>query len=625
VADGLPSNSTRRIVEDAQGNLWIGTANGLSKFQDGKFQTFGIATGLRDKFIMSLYIDSNNILWVGTNGGGLYKFENDRFGTVLSKEADNDIVFNIVQDQDKGYWLSTNRGAIYFNDSLEFSILPAHGLISNNVFQVIFENSSYVWFASDQGVMRASKAELSALIKGEIAELSDTRIFDRSDGLRTGQVTPASLTGSTIGGQIWFCTLEGLAIFDSDKIKVNEIRANTLLTKVISDETDHSTDQSTILEAGNRRLELHYAGLSYYAPEKVQYKYKLENFDQNWVDAGTRRAAFYTNIPPGQYEFKVVAANNDGIWSETPATVTIVQQAYFYQTAWFYLISGVVLIGFGAFLYYLRARGLSHRNYQLAKMVQERTRDIQHQNEAIIVQKEELKQLNTVKDKLLSVISHDVRGPITAVSGLLGLLKSGHLNYQELITQTSRLDNEVHSLTYLLDNLLSWSKSQMQGIKLKIETVQLKKVIDQCLKTATPISGQKRITVHNKVENNCYVSTDSNFLELVIRNLVMNALKFTHEGGEIVLTSEYQDDKVLVSVTDNGVGMSSDELSRLFNSKSHYSKMGTANEAGTGIGLLLCKEFIELEGGRIWAVSKEGEGSSFKFVLKRANQDAIPE
>ena len=128
-----------------------------------------------------------------------------------------------------------------------------------------------------------------------------------------------------------------------------------------------------------------------------------------------------------------MAANNDGIWSETPATVTIVQQAYFYQTTWFYLLSGVLLIGFGAFLYYLRARGLSHRNYQLAKMVQERTRDIQHQNEAIIVQKEELKQLNTVKDKLLSVISHDLRGPIAAVSGLLGLLKSGHLIIRNLL------------------------------------------------------------------------------------------------------------------------------------------------------------------------------------------------
>ena len=95
----------------------------------------------------------------------------------------------------------------------------------------------------------------------------------------------------------------------------------------------------------------------------------------------------------------------------------------------------------------------------------------------------------------------------------------------------------------------------------------------------------------------------------------------------LFISAEYQDDddKVQVSVTDNGVGMSSDELKRLFNSKSHYSKMGTANEAGTGIGLLLCKEFIELEGGRIWAVSKEGEGSSFKFVLKRANEEAVPE
>jgi signal transduction histidine kinase len=508
-------------------------------------------------------------------------------------------------------------------DTLEFNILPQHGLIGNNVFQVLFKEPGQVWIASDHGIMRASKEEILRLIEGEINELSETRSFDRSDGLRTGQITPASLTGSTNEGEMWFCTLEGMAILQSSNIPINEIRANILVTKVLSDISEHPIDESAVLPAGNQRLEFHYAGLSYFAPEKVQYKYKLENFDQNWVNAGSRRAAFYTNIPPGDYQFKVMASNNDGLWSEFPATVSITQRAYFYQTLWFYLMSGILLIAFGAFLYYLRAVGLRRRNYQLARMVQERTRSIQNQNEAIILQKEELNQLNTVKDKLLSVISHDLRGPIAAVSGLLGLLKSGHLNYQELITQSSKLNNEVHSLTYLLDNLLSWSKSQMQGINLNVGTIQLVKVVDECLKATSPISEQKRISVFNNVPANCYVQTDINLVNLAIRNLVMNALKFTHEQGEIDITAEDQDDQVLISVNDNGVGMTPDELSKLFNAESHYSKMGTANEAGTGIGLLLCKEFIELDGGKIWAVSQEGKGSSFKFLLKKGAPETV--
>ena len=318
-----------------------------------------------------------------------------------------------------------------------------------------------------------------------------------------------------------------------------------------------------------------------------------------------------------------MAANNDGFWSESPTSIKLFQQAYFYQETWFYVVIGVLLIAFGAFLYYLRAIGLNRRNFQLARMVQERTRDIQYQNEEIILQKEELKQLNTVKDKLLSVISHDLRGPISAVSGLLGLLKSGHLNYHELIAQSNKLNTEVHNLTYLLDNLLNWSKTQMQGIKLDCQRVSLNDLVEQNLTMVRPISEQKKISIFNRVQADCEVYTDVNFLSLVIRNLLMNALKFTHERGEISISSEYHEDNVVVSVNDNGIGLTQEDLGKLFNTESHYSKMGTANEAGTGIGLLLCKEFIELDGGKIWAESERGVGSSFKIRLKRGKPESV--
>ncbi len=619
VENGLCSNNTRRIVEDAEGSLWIGTANGLNRFKNGKFEHFGVESGLRDKFIMSLFIDRANTLWVGTNGGGTYKFKDGRFHEAVSSDGNNDIVFNIFQDDRDAVWISTNRGVVFINDSLEFNITPSHGLLGNNIFQVLVDKSDRIWFTSDQGVMRSSMSEITKLVAGEINKLSDVRIFDRSDGLRTGNITAASISGATEEGEMWFCTLKGVAILHIDKIPTNEVRANTLMTMVIADNKEYATDEWAVLPAGNRRLELHYTGFSYYAPEKIRYKYKLVDFDQNWVDAGTRRTAYYTNIPPGEYVFKVKAANNDGLWSEKSASINLIQRAYFYQTAWFYVVTAVFLVAFGAFLYYLRARQLKLRNFQLAKMVQERTRDVQYQNQAIIVQREELEQLNTVKNKLLSVISHDLRGPIAAVSGLLGLLKSGHLSNQELITQSNLLNNEVHSLTYLLDNLLSWAKSQMQGIKLKKENIGLRKIVEKSLRTTLPMSVQKQIKVHNQVPEDCYVQTDVNFLGLVIRNLVTNAIKFTHEHGEIKIVTETKDKEVLISVNDNGIGMPKDELNRLFDKKSHYSKMGTANEAGTGIGLLLCKEFIDLEGGKIWAESEEGKGSSFKFIIKKGS------
>ena len=621
--DGLSSNSARRIVEDQQGNLWIGTANGLNRMRDDTIEIFSAASGLRDNFIMSLFVDASGTLWVGTNGGGSYNLKGDRFQRVLSPRASNDIVFNFTQDQDLAIWVSTNRGVTYVADSVEFDLSIKHGLISNNVFQVILENQEVLWFASDRGVMRVGKEQIEALINGDTTIITDTRIFDRSDGLRTGQITPASISSLSKAGEIWFSTLKGVAILNSRNIPTNELRANVLVTHVITDLGEAGTSKEIILPPGNRRLDFYYTGISFSAPEKIRFRYQLENFDQYWIDAGNRRTAYYTNLPPGVYDFKVMAANNDGLWSEMPATFQLVQEAYFYQEDWFYMALGAFLIALGAFLYYLRARGLNRRNYQLARLVQERTKDIQYQNEEIVFQKEELRQLNTVKDKLLSVISHDLRGPIAAVSGLLGLLKSGHLNYHELIGQSNKLYNEVQNLTYLLDNLLSWSKTQMQGIKLNCESFPLRDVVEQNLKTVNHISEQKKISVFNKIPKDCMVYTDVNFLSLVVRNLVINALKFTHEKGEISISSKTIGDQVQVSVTDTGVGMSEDELKKLFNTESHYSKMGTANEAGTGIGLLLCKEFIELEGGKIWAESKQGEGSSFNFLLKRKQTEPV--
>ncbi len=621
-SDGLPSNNIRRVVEDFQGNLWIATSHGLSKFNDETFVNYGTNSGLGDNYIMSLFVDKDGLLWVGTNGGGTYHYQDDRFIKVLSQRAANDIVFNFIQDNDRSMWLSTNRGVVYLKDSVEYSINLQQGIVSNNIFQVLLDDPGFIWFTSDRGVMRVSRDEISQLISGEISVLKDARVFDRSDGLRTGQITPASITG-TSAGEIWFCTLKGVAVLNSRNIPTNELRANTLITSILTDNESYQHFRQIELPAGNRKLELHYTGLSFNAPEKVRYKYKLENFDSDWVDAASRRTAYYTNLPPGDYQFKVMAANNDGLWSESPATIQVIQGAYFYQETWFYIAVSVVLMAFGAFLYYLRAMGLNRRNFQLARMVQERTRDIQYQNEEIILQKEELNQLNTVKDKLLSVISHDLRGPIAAVSGLLGLLKSGHLNYHELIIQSNKLNTEVHNLTYLLDNLLNWSKTQMQGIKLNSETVPLREVVEQNLEMVRPISEQKKISIFNQVPEDCEVYTDVNFLSLAIRNLLMNALKFTHEKGEISITSEYHEGSVVVSVNDNGIGMSPEDLQKLFNTESHYSKMGTANEAGTGIGLLLCKEFIELDGGKIWAESTKGVGSSFKIMLKKGRSESV--
>lgn len=163
----------------------------------------------------------------------------------------------------------------------------------------------------------------------------------------------------------------------------------------------------------------------------------------------------------------------------------------------------------------------------------------------------------------------------------------------------------------------------MQGFNLKKEEVRLCEIVDENIKIILPMSDHKKLKISNEIPQELMVYTDRNLLSMVIRNLMMNAIKFTHKQGEIKLTSSQQGDTITVCVQDNGVGIGKEDLERLFDTQSHYSKMGTANEAGTGIGLLLCKEFLELDGGSIWAESEQGKGSAFKFTLQTSMTPSV--
>ena len=623
--NGLISNSARRIVESKDGALWIGTASGLSKFQEDKWKSYGQEAGLNDPFIMSLYSGISNELWVGTDGGGMYQLVGESLASVNGESGlVGDIIFNIDQDKDGTLWISSNIGLARYQNGTFSLINIRNGLISNSVFQTLEDDNNYIWIYTDKGVMRIGKDELISVTDSSGQRLENYIIFDESDGMRSHQVTPASISSQSEDGMIWIATVKGVDIIDGHNIPINEVPAVPKILSITGDGNLNYPLTDFSLPASNLRLEVHYTGLSYYAPERVRFKYKLENFDEDWIDVGERRVAFYTNLPPGDYNFLVAASNDDGLWTENYATVAFVKEAYFYQESWFYLLGGLAIFFLGGLAYFWRVKELRNRNLYLADEVTQRTLDVQKQNEAISKQTEKLTQLNAVKDKLFSVISHDLRGPIAAVGGVLGLMNSGYLSHEELTTHAAKLNTEVNGLTNLMDNLLSWAKSQMQGIKPDPESIQLVDLINENLSLYLSIGEVKGIAITQQIDPEHYVYSDRTMLNLVVRNLIMNAIKFTPQGGQIKVYSETLNDQIVISIEDNGVGMSSEEVNRLFKAESAYSKIGTSNETGTGLGLLLCKEFIESNEGRIWVETNEGKGSSFKFVLKKGSiQDQV--
>ena len=617
--DGLSNNKLRVIEEDSKGNIWIGSGKGLNRFKDGKFVRYGKDEGLKNEFIMSIFEDSKQRLWVGTDGGGIHLFQKGKFKSYNEKNGlASNVVFQISEHSDGNLWIGTNEGISRFNGTSFKSITFRQGLYSNSVFQIITDPENRCWLMTNKGIQQVDYQVLSDIADGKISEISDAITYDHSEGMRSSVVTGASIGGLGKNGQILVPTFKGLTIIDPDRIPVNTVKPPVLITAIRLNNRQISGAEEITLPAGSESLEIHYTGLSLYAPDEVLFHYKLEGFDPDWVDAGNRRVAYYTNLPPGNYNFRVKAANNDGIWNEEGTEIRFIKEAFFYQTKWFWALVVVTLLLAAFAIYYLRTRRLKSKNRELQQLVRLHTEDIQRQNREITGQKEALKRLNSIKDKLFSIVSHDLRGPVNSFSGILGLIRSENITRKETAMLCENLQGDLNRLKNLLDNLLNWAKTQMQGIKSNQVTVMLSEVVKETVELLESEANKKQIKLLNQVEKDTKVLADLDMTRLIMRNLIGNAIKFTENRGKVVIEASISENSVEISITDNGVGIPKDIAGKLFSDNYHHSRLGTAKEDGSGLGLLLCREFTEENGGKIWVESQEGEGSIFKVRLKNA-------
>jgi signal transduction histidine kinase len=228
----------------------------------------------------------------------------------------------------------------------------------------------------------------------------------------------------------------------------------------------------------------------------------------------------------------------------------------------------------------------------------------------------ELEKLNQVKDKFFSIISHDLRSPINALAGLLDIMDRGGLSEQDMKANITELKGRFNHTRTLLNNLLDWTLLQMDKLSLQPARISLHKIAAENIQLLSAVQN-KNIHFENLIGENTLAFADSNTINLVMRNLLTNAIKFTNENGNISLKATESDKFWQISVKDDGVGMNKAVLKMLFDKTAPYSTRGTANEKGTGLGLILCKEFVEKNGGTIWVESEEGKGSTFFFTVPK--------
>ncbi|HZZ40389.1 MAG TPA: two-component regulator propeller domain-containing protein [Acidobacteriaceae bacterium] len=343
-ADGLADDFVRSLYVGAQGALWIGTRHGLSRYANGAFTTWTAADGLGSDLIGAMTQSRAGDLWIGTLGG-LSRMHNGKFTNFTTKDGlSSNIVTALHEDSDGTLWIGTNDGGL--NRMRDGKIVPvARGLLPPRVIGILEDRLGYLWISSNSGVYRVSRAGLNAMAGGGPAP--EVMRFGVADGMRISECSSGGHPAVVAlrDGALWFATLKGIAAVDPEHMPVNRVAPRVALEAVGVDDVAQRSGAALTIAPGHSHYEFDYAGLSFVAPQKVEYRYQLVGFDPNWVEAGTRRTAYYTNLPHGSYTFRVMARNNDGVWSREAATVTMTVEPHMYQTVWFRLLLALALMG----------------------------------------------------------------------------------------------------------------------------------------------------------------------------------------------------------------------------------------------------------------------------------------
>ncbi len=639
---GLQSNTILSIAEDANGVIWIGTFyKGLHAFNPntGEIKHYNTQPFLDSSIascdIRKVLIDSNNDLWVGTTTLGLFKITGLKTGDLSIKSladamsrqfedhASTNHILSIYESRDKTLWIGTRGAGLckYNQKKEEFNWFnETNGLQEENISAITESLSGDIWMSGNSGLTRLHVA------------INTFKNFTSDDGLLSDDFNMNAVFNDG-NGNLYFGNYRGIDYFNPSTIATNTSypslyftdfklfnkkvipnQDNSPLEKVIS-ETKHITlnkDQSVFT--------IEYSGINYTRPEKNTYAYYLEGYEETWNYVGKNRSATYTNLDPGHYIFKLKAANNDGIWNETPLTLDITVLPPFWKTNWA-IAAYLLCFLFGLYLLNVITKSRIKEKQKISYERRKREQDAE---------------LNERKFQFFTNISHEFRTPLSLImSPLEDVIQDKSLKLPSRVREKHNIIHKNTNRLYrLINELLDFRKLELDKVNIKARQLNL-------------VHFTKEVVSHFKEEaftRNIKLSVDADVLELavwadesmlekIIFNLLSNAMKVTPEGGNINIELVSRDDTyqlplideekptkgVEIRVSDTGPGLEKDQVDRIFERFYQVKNMNRTYYGGTGIGLEVVQNFVKLHKGKVEVVSELGFGTTFKVILPSGN------